>query len=390
MGEIIMPSLGADMEDGKLAEWLIGPGDEVKRGDIIAVVETQKGAIEIEAFQTGVVESLAVPVGQVVPVGMPIARLHGAEPQPVARRGPAEMRSHAAPPPFPEIPAVSPAPAHRRVSPAARRLAAQLNVDPAGVEGTGPHGAVTTGDVRRTAEEARGPKEVTRAQAKPGLDLDEMRKAIAAAMARSKREIPHYYLSTCVDLEAASRWLGEKNADRPPDERLLMAALFVKATALALTKHPVFNGTYQEGRFQPGNGIHIGAAVAIRGGGLIAPAIHDCDQFGLDDLMAHMRDLVARVRSGRLRSSEMTDPTITVSSLGERGVEALYGVIYPPQVALIGFGRVADTVLAVDGTPQVRPAVTLSLAGDHRVSDGHSGGLFLRRIGRLLQEPDRL
>lgn len=409
MADIIMPSLGADMEDGRLAEWLIKPGDRIRRGDIIAVVETQKGAIEIEAFETGTVAGLDAEIGATVPVGAVIARLAATA---AAAPLPEPAAPAAAPPPEPaaaeapcipagEPPAPAPKPVPppavavrtaRRVSPAGRKLAAQLGVDVATVDGSGPAGAITSSDVRRASERARpGPARGKPAAPKPrGLDLGEMRKAIAAAMAKAKREIPHYYLSTGVDLKAASDWLAATNAGRAPEDRLLMACLLVKATALALKKHPTFNGFYENGAFRPGPGIHVGNAVAIRGGGLIAPAIHDCDGLTLEALMAAIRDLVARVRKGGLRSSEMTDPTITVSSLGDRGVEALFGVLYPPQVALVGFGKVGDRVLPIDGRPTVRPAVTLCLAADHRVSDGHSGGLFLRRIAELLQEPAKL
>jgi pyruvate dehydrogenase E2 component (dihydrolipoyllysine-residue acetyltransferase) len=223
-----------------------------------------------------------------------------------------------------------------------------------------------------------------------GLDLDAMRAAIAAAMARSKREIPHYYLHHQVDLTECEAFLSRINATRPPDNRLLMSVLLLKAVAMAVRRFPAFNGFHQDGQFKPSAGINVGVAIAIRGGGLAAPAIHDSDQLTLDELMARMRDLVQRVRAGRIRSSEMTDPTITVSSLGERGVEALYGVIYPPQVAIIGFGKVLARPWVVDGSVVSRSIVTATLAADHRVSDGHAGALFLVEIGKLLPEPNRL
>ena len=152
-------------------------------------------------------------------------------------------------------------------------------------------------------------------------------------MARSKREIPHYYLAHEIEMSACEDWLSRRNAERPPEERLLLGALLVKAVALAARKFPAFNGFYRDGKFEAAPSVHIGTAIAIRGGGLIAPAIHDVDRLSLDDLMMKMRELIERVRAGRIRSSEIADPTITVSSLGERGVETLYGIIYPPQVA---------------------------------------------------------
>ena len=169
-----------------------------------------------------------------------------------------------------------------------------------------------------------------------------------------------------------------------------MGALAVKAVAATARRFPAFNGFYQDGQFTASPDAHTGVAIAIRGGGLAAPAIHDSDQLTLDDLMARMRDLIQRVRAGRIRSSEMADSTITVSSLGERGVETLFGIIYPPQVAIVGFGKVVVRPWIVDGNVVPRSVVTVTLAADHRVSDGHAGGLFLAEIGKLLQEPDKL
>jgi pyruvate dehydrogenase E2 component (dihydrolipoamide acetyltransferase) len=253
------------------------------------------------------------------------------------------------------------------------------------VKGSGPGGAVVLADV-----EGAGAGPAKPARKAGGLDLDEMRKAIAAAMSRSKREIPHYYLSHDIDLSAASAWLEETNAAREPADRLLMGALFLKAVALALRKHQAFNGFYRAEGFVPSEAIHIGTAVSIRGGGLVAPAIHDTDKLDLDAIMAKMRDLVARVRAGTLRSSELADPTVTVSSLGERGVEGMFSIIYPPQVAILGIGKVVERPWAIEGKIEARPVVTITLAADHRVSDGHRGALLLNEIDRLMQEPEAL
>jgi pyruvate dehydrogenase E2 component (dihydrolipoamide acetyltransferase) len=275
------------------------------------------------------------------------------------------------------------------MTPAARRRAAELGLDPHAVRCTAPDGTVSLADVEAAA--SRGPA-VTPVRRAPRLGFDpaEMRKAIAAAMARSKREIPHYYLTQTIDLRRALIWLEDANRERPPTERLLPAVLFLKATALALCKVPELNGFWQEDAFLPGAGIHVGWAIALRGGGLIAPAVHDADRKSLGEPMTALRDLVQRARTGGLRSSELTDPTITVTSLGERGAETVIGVIYPPQVAIIGFGRIVERPWAVDGALAVRPVVSLSLAADHRASDGHRGGPLLAEIERLLQEPEAL
>ena len=395
------------MDSGTLVEWRVEPGDHVKHGDIVAVVDTKKAEIEIEVFEDGVVEEIVVPVGEEVPVGEVIARIGAAQaaappPEPVA-----PSPEPVAPPPAPVASPLEPVaetaapPAvavahHRRVSPLARRLAEALHVDLAQVKGTGSGGAVTKVDVERAAGNGGPAPEGPPAPeapppAAPAVDRQvAMRSAIAALMARSKREIPHYYLSADIDVTPAMEWLEDRNRQRPTAEHVLPAVLLAKATALAVREHQAMNGSWTDGAFHPGPGIHLGFAVSLRGGGLIAPAIHDADKLSLDDLMQSTRDLVRRARSGRLRASEMSDSTITTTSLGERGVGAVYGVIYPPQVALVGFGRVSERPWADAGMLGVRKVVTATLSGDHRASNGHEGALLLAEIDARLQHPERL
>jgi pyruvate dehydrogenase E2 component (dihydrolipoamide acetyltransferase) len=217
-----------------------------------------------------------------------------------------------------------------------------------------------------------------------------MRQAIAAAMSRSKREIPHYYLAAEVDLSRALAWLSAENERMPVAERLLPAALLLKAVARAAREVPEVNGFFREGAFQPSAAVHLGVAIALRRGGLVAPAIHDVDRKALGEVQRDLNDLVARVRGGGLRSSELSDPTLTVTSLGDLGVAEVFGVIYPPQVALVGFGRVAERPWAAGGRVEARPAVTATLSADHRVSDGIRGARFLAALERELQAPERL
>jgi pyruvate dehydrogenase E2 component (dihydrolipoamide acetyltransferase) len=392
-----MPSLGADMEAGTLVEWLKRPGDPLKRGDIIAVVDTQKGAIEIEVFEDGVLDQTLVKPGEEVPVGAVLALIRGTGPN--APAGPP------APPTTPTAASVAPPPSttaanettavHEdrgrvRVSPMARKLAADLGIDLASVKGTGAQGAITSEDITRAAaaQKATTPQHA----AAPADRATAMRAAIAAAMARSKREIPHYYLSTTIDMTAALAWLRTQNEKRAVTERLLPAVLLLKAVALALRDVPELNGYWIDGGFRKGAGVHVGAAISLRGGGLIAPALHDADKTDLTTLMRKLQDLVARARAGSLKSSELADTTITVTNLGDQGVEAAFGIIYPPQVALVGFGRIADRPWAGAGTDkiEVRPLLTATLSADHRASDGHRGGVFLTAVNRLLQTPATL
>ncbi|MCX3063481.1 2-oxo acid dehydrogenase subunit E2, partial [Streptomyces beihaiensis] len=297
--------------------------------------------------------------------------------------------------------ATSPAPpSRRRVSPLARRLAAQLDVDLATVTGTGTASAVRAADVRRAAPGPATPASpaAPAGPARPAAPAERpsqeravtMRQAIAGLMTRANRDIPHYYLATTVDLTAATDWLHDHNRHSTVAERILPAALLLKAAAVAARQVPELNGFWTDGGFTAGRGVHLGVAVSLRGGGLVAPTLHDADTLELPALMAALKELVARARTGRLRGSDVADPTLTVTNLGDHGVETVLGVIYPPQVALVGFGRIVDRPCAVDGLLGVRPTVTASLSADHRATDGAVGARYLRAVDRLLQKPEHL
>ena len=420
MGEFRMPSLGADMETGKLVEWLVVPGQRVRRGDIVAMVETQKGLFEVEIFADGVMGELLVQPGQTVPVGTLLATIdngtagagEGATAVPTGTG--AEQKPPAAAPAAAPVAAESapePAAGHRIASsPSARQLAHELGIDLATVTGTGPHGAIGRGDVEAAARAAGrlpAPDEPgapvsapsppaepapapAPAQPAPSAAATAMRKAIAAAVSRSNREIPHYYLETEIDLSKPLQWLEEENRKRSMRERILPVALLVKATALALREVPELNGFWQNDQLEVRQDIHIGFAVALRQGGLIAPAVHHVDQLGVGEVMQRLADLIERTRGGHLRSSELTDATMSVTSLGDRGVRTVYGVIYPPQVALVGFGRISERPWAENGLLGVRRCVTATLAADHRATDGHQGALFLEALTRHLHLPEAL
>lgn len=492
-----MPSLGADMERGTLVEWKVAPGDEVHRGDIVAVIDTEKSTIEVEVFEDGVVRELLVAEGDEAAVGAPLAELDpigGGKAESRARRhrgrAPTPEPAPEAEPPVRhghEDRSTSPASATtagtaeghgpKVTSPLVRHRADELHVDLAELHGSGPGGLVTRDDVEaaagtgpegRTAP-ATGPAPAARAvpgapivpvvppsprpghaaasplarrlAAERGLDLSTVapgpggtirardlpeaaagggstamapptspatdepatapgaarrdlrasrRASIGALMARSKREIPHYYVSTTIDLGPLTAWLAELNAERSPAERVLPVAALLTAVCRAAVQVPVLNGHFVDGELRPHDGVDLGVAVSLRGGGLVAPAIHDAHLLGVEDMMTSVRDLVARARSGSLRGSEMTDPSITVTNLGDQGVESVLPVIYPPQVAMVGLGTVVERPWAVDGMLAVRPVVTATLAGDHRANDGHDGARFLMVVDRVLQRPAEL
>jgi len=393
MYEFRMPALGADMEAGTLVEWKVKSGDPVRRGQVVAVVETQKGAIDVEIWQSGVVERLVVAPGMRVPVGEVLALLRtegGEAPAGVAAvpASPAEAQRAATAPPAAPPSASAPAERVLRISPSARKRARELGLDLATVRPPTPDAPISLADVERAHAAAS-----VRAAETPVQAADwrgQMRAAIAAAMSRSKREIPHYYLATDIDVTRLDAWLTAENLKRSVAERLLPVVPLMKAVALALHTVPELNGVWTGGAFQPSSQVHLGMAVAMRGGGLVAPAIHDADRKSLDELMANLRDLVTRVRGGRLRSSEMADPTVTLTSLGDLGVDQVVGVIYPPQSAIIGLGTVSERPWVEHGALVVRKVVTATLSADHRVSDGHRGALFLTELRTLIQEPEKL
>ena len=448
----VMPVLGADMAAGRLAHWYRAPGDEIRRGDIVAAVETDKGVIDVECFASGVVGEQLVSEGEEVPVGTPLATIlssadAAAGPQASAGIAPATPPAPPVPAPVtdvpaapPETPVPAPAPALRPppviapdgmsqhyASPLARRFAREHGVEIAAVPGTGPHGRAVLRDAEAAAAHRAPPvphlrstpraRELARAR---GIDIAalagtgpggrvmrsdveaaapvraeetpqlRMRRAIAAAMSRSNAEIPHYHVGETIDLGATAVWLAGENERRALPDRLLIGVLLVKAVALALRRHPELNAVWKDGQAVRCEQIHVGVAVSLREGGLVAPALHDADGSSLGDLMAAFRDLVTRARRGGLRASELSDPTITVTSLGEGGAEEVYGVIFPPQVALVGFGRIVERPWVVDGAVVPRLTVRATLSADHRVSDGHGGSAFLRTVDRLLQEPANL
>lgn len=453
MSEFRMPSLGSDMEAGTLVEKAVASGDTLRSGDVIGAVETQKGVIEIEVYENGTFDRWLVEIGQTVPVGAPLALIRGGEEVEPSPEEPSPSETPPAPPetvpvppetepdipeepeappetvptppevePFhpkpvepeivpgpPELPEAPvpdpndtpqkiPIPTHiepefppeivpfqheatsqvrPRITPAARRLAAERGIDVSAFA-KGTSDTITRRDIE--AIDA----------SKPGRVATDFRTAIAAAMARSKKEIPHYYLSHDIDLTIAERFVATENAKREPADRLLMGAVCAKAVAAATAKFPEFNGHYSNNSFHPSKPVNLGFAINVRSGGLVAPALFDAESLSLNDLMLNLRDLTKRVRAGRFRARELSDATITLTSLGERGTDAVFGVIYPPQVAIVGMGAARARPAVVNGELAVRTMATFTLAADHRVSDGHRGALFLRAIDRNLQTPEEL
>ncbi|AXT72495.1 dihydrolipoamide acetyltransferase family protein [Vibrio natriegens] len=426
--DITMPALGADMRDGTLMEWQIKPGDHVEKGDIIAIIETSKGAIDMESYHTGTITELLIEPDIKLPVGSVIARMASDTPvsndiehtQPVSTTAEtsqlvAEAEAEELPPYIApktartsvnepkrasdtvteselskHILETSPSESQQRqyASPVARKTAHLSGIELSTLTGSGPYGAVLLRDLPKDADsQTPPPADKTKAVRQ---DVSPMRQAISDAMSRSKKEIPHYYLALDIELTKVQTWLAEQNQQREPEQRLLLPAVILNAIARQLVKFPDLNGFYQDGHFTPSTAVNIGNTISLREGGLVIPGILNADQLSVDQTMDALRDLAERSRRGRLRSSEISQTTITVTSIGERGADSITGVIYPPQVAIIGLGRQRQAPVIRENQIEVGEIMTVTLAADHRVSDGVTGARFLQALAKQLQHPEAL
>ena len=390
MIEFLMPSLGADMEAGTLVEWRKKPGDTVKRGDIIAEVETQKGLIEIEVFDEGIIGELLIKEGAKIPVGTVMALINpsGATlerkeitpEQTVIAIQPTEEKT---------IEKVTEEKLEERTikaSPLAKRMAAENIIDLSQIQGTGEEGAITKEDVENAITQK---EKITNSEEKNIPQVQAIRSAVAAAMSKSNREIPHYYLEKRIDMTKALAWLGETNHKLPIQKRLLPAALLIKSVAQSLVDFPNLNASWDNG-LQLKKEINIGFVVSLRCGGIIIPTIHNANLKNTSEIMEALNDIIPRARAMKLRSSDLSDSTITITSLGEGGADVVFGVIYPPQVAIIGFGGSSQQAVVENGMLGIRHVFTVTLAGDHRATDGLTGSDFLVTLNKHLQNPESL
>ena len=347
-------------------------GDSVHKGDTILDVDTEKSEIEVEVWQDAVVSEILVPEGAEVPVGTTLARLSvGAE----------------APPAPSETPSPTP-PAPPTGESSEPQIAPVTSPPPVGPSSPLP-----------TPRTVYWPSPVSAHRSPPapavaaveGLSRSDRRQAaVASAMERSNREIPHFHLSAEIDVSAATDWVESTNSTRPPPERILLAALLLAASARAAKARPGLNGTWTDGVFRPADSVQLGVAVHIRGGGLMTPVLPDADQMELMTLMVELRGMVTRARTGKLRSTDIGEPTITVTNVGDGGADSVFGLIRPPQVALVGFGRVRDRAVVVDGEVVVRPVIVATVSMDHRVNNGHTGSAYLDTLANLIRSPEEL
>ncbi|MBA6223892.1 2-oxo acid dehydrogenase subunit E2 [Colwellia sp. MB02u-18] len=417
--DITMPSLGADMSEGMLVEWLIKVGDKVKHGDIIAVLETQKCAIDMEAYHDGIITQLLVQPVNTVSVGSVLARieieeksLNESKNQSISTEGiikepvtteqttpekiidePVSLLAEA----LTEKPLIKSQKKSTEklnintktnrvlASPIVRKIAKAQQLDLSRIKGSGPNGGIILKDITQIAPKTRLTE---------GESLTNMRSAIAAAMTKSKQEIPHFYLSVDLPINKAQQWLQQANKDKTPQTHILLIALVLKAVAISLQKYPQLNGFYQKDHFEPASEINIANVISLRAGGVVVPALRHVEQLSVPEIMATLRDITRRSRAiergERLRSSELMGATITITNMGERGVDQVFGIIYPPQVAIIGVGKVKKVPQVYDEKIDIGEQITLCLSADHRVVDGMLAAKFLNSLAKNLQKPEQL
>lgn len=410
MIEFLMPSLGADMEDGTLVEWRKQPGDILQRGDIIADVDTQKGLIEIEVFDEGILEKHVVKEGEKVPVGTVLALI---KPLSDPSKAPLPEAFKSNEPVFTTSEKLQENELELReeeftkeerikISPLARKMAEENHLDISIIKGTGPEGSIVKVDIE-TAILKQGKEKLIKVEKTETAKMEEeeelkkisspssegIRLAVAAAMSKSNREIPHYYLEKRINLSRAMQWLKETNKDRSVAQRLLPVALFIKAIAKALDDVPDLNATWENG-LQRKNEINVGLVVSLRTGGIMVPSIPSADSKSIDEIMEAVNDIIPRARAFKLRSSEISQSTFTITSLGDGGAEKVFGLVYPPQVGIVGFGEISDQPFAENGMLGIHPVVDVTLAADHRATDGLVGSKFLAALNRYLQNPESL
>jgi pyruvate dehydrogenase E2 component (dihydrolipoamide acetyltransferase) len=355
-----MPSLGPDMDYGRLMKWKIRPGEEVKKGQIIAVVETTKSAVEIESYRDGMVLDLLGKEGEEIHVGSPIAIFE--VPDQLENINPEQRQ---------------------KISPAAKKFAVEHQIDLSELKKQGLEEKIELKDLKDHLSE----KDKSTSHDMSRINLG---KAIARVMARSKKEIPHYYLKTRILLDPLMKWIDEKNKKLPPDERLMVPVILMRGIILAVKRYPALNGHYIDEKFIPQNDVNLGVATALKGGGVMAPAIMKANLLSLEELNHSFQDLLVRTKRGELKNQELSEGTLTVTNVGDLGIDEVFGIIYPPQVALVGIGRIHKSVVQLEGV--IRPAfvVDVTLSADHRASNGLLGSSFLASLENLLLNPTLL
>jgi pyruvate dehydrogenase E2 component (dihydrolipoamide acetyltransferase) len=416
VSQVIMPKLSDAMAEGKVLQWLKKEGDRVQGGDVLASIETDKAEIELEAFGSGVLRKILVGEGESVPVGQLIAvvaepdedisgvvKAAPAAPVPAAPAvAPAAQKAEAKveAPPKPEAkaaPVPPPAPPAEPgwipASPIARRMARDASIDLAQVKGSGPGGRILERDVEAflaAQAQRQGGMEVPEgAREFEDKELTTIRKTIAARMVQSKAPIPHFTVTVEADMGAAVELRKSLNAIDPSAEKLSVNHIIIKATALALHRHPAINATYQDGKVRLFKHVHMGVAVALEDG-LIVPVIRECDRKSLGEIARQARELIERARAKKLRPDEYTGGTFAISNLGMYDVVEFTAVIDPAHGAILAAGAIEEKPVAMNGQIVVRQRIRLTGSFDHRIIDGAMGARFLQELKKILENPVQL
>ena len=407
-----MPQMGYDMQEGTVVRWLASEGDEVKAGEAVAEIETDKAVVEFESTESGVLRRILAPEGAVVPVGKAIAIIGTADeelpepaesaPESEAEAEPAQSASIPLPPP-PAQADEAPAPAQEvRASPVARRLAEEKGIDLSQITGTGPGDRITRDDVlafEAAAPERRegaAPEATPSAGAPPApseagpaevVPLSRMRHQIARVTVRSKQQTPHFYVSTDIDMTRAMELRGQVNAGLEHEGvRVSVNDLIIKACVAALKRYPKFNAFFSEDGLQMNESINVGIAIAEEEG-LIVPAIMDCAGKSLQEIAVASKDLIDRSKGGTLHPQEYTGGTFSISNLGMFDVSSFVAIIHPPQSAVLAVGTVAKRPVVLDDQIAIAQIMTATLSADHRVTDGAEGAQFLGAVKSALENP---
>ncbi len=396
--QVIMPKLSDAMTEGKVIQWLKKEGDRVQGGDVLASIETDKAEIVLEAFGSGVLRKILVGEGGTVPVGQLLAVI--AEPDDdisgLLKGAPALATAAAAPAPAAPVPSPATGGAEAGwvpASPVARRMARDAGIDLAQVKGSGPGGRILERDVEAylatQAQHLAGAEVPVGEREFEDKELSTIRKTIAARMVQSKAPIPHFTVTVEVDMGAALELRKSLNAIEAQAEKLSVNDIIIKATALALQRHPAINAAYNDGRVRLFKRVHMGVAVAIEDG-LIVPVIRDCDRKSLGEIAREARSLIERARARKLRPEEYSGGTFAISNLGMYDVVEFTAVIDPAHGAILAVGAVEEKPVALNGQVAVRHRMRLTGAFDHRIIDGAMGARFLQELKKILENPVQL
>jgi pyruvate dehydrogenase E2 component (dihydrolipoamide acetyltransferase) len=420
MAEIRMPKMGDGMEEGTINVWHKKVGDQIKSGEVIAEIETDKANVEITSYETGVLSQIVVneggtvPVGEVIAiVGEPSAAGNGtAKPTPTAAPEPAKTPTNGGTAPAPTIQAATPvapvaeaapvqATGRLRVSPLAKRMAEELGINLAEVSGTGESGAIKKRDIEAFQEKGGAtvhPLTPTQgrtvaAPAAPtlaGTDTkpSKMREAIARRVLQSKQNIPHFYVSMLIEMDRAQTLLNDLNEGASKESKITVNDIIVKACAIALGRVPEVNATWTpDGMVRRYAEAHIGIAVGIDEG-LIIPVVRDCQAKTLRQISAEAKALIGKARNGQLQPAEYSGGTFSVSNLGMMGVAEFTAIINPPEAAILAIGGISrDVVVNDDDSFTVKSRMTVTISADHRLLDGVVAARFLQEVKKALESP---